>query len=160
MHRTHETQEGWPKCECFTPSLKGEQEYPWEGIGRQSLEQRQKEHPFRAYPTCGLYIYSHPIRQDGWSKEVQADRHWMYSSPERLSQNTENTEANASSKPLNWEQDPCWRNQRKNWKAWRGSRPHMNNNAKQPELPETKPLPKDYTWTDLGLQPHRLQWIA
>jgi len=26
-HRTHETQ-GWPKCRCFTPSLKGEQEYP------------------------------------------------------------------------------------------------------------------------------------
>jgi len=31
MHRTHETQEGWPKCEWSTPSLKGEQEYPWEG---------------------------------------------------------------------------------------------------------------------------------
>jgi len=51
--------------QCFTPSLKGEQEYPWEGIGRQSLEQRQKEHPFRACPTCDPYIYSHPIRQDG-----------------------------------------------------------------------------------------------
>jgi len=24
----------------------------------------------------------------------------------------------------------------------------MNNNAKQPELPGTKPLPKYYTWTD------------
>jgi len=30
-------------------------------------------------------------------------------------------------------------------------RPHMYNNAKQPELPGTKPLPKDYTWTDPGL---------
>jgi len=37
-------------------------EYPWEEIGRQSLEQRQKEHPFRACPTCDPYIYSHPIR--------------------------------------------------------------------------------------------------
>jgi len=27
----------------------------------------------------------------------------------------------------------------------------MNNNANQPELPGTKPLPKDYTWTDPGL---------
>jgi len=39
-------------------------------------------------------------------------------------------------------------------RAWRGLRPHMNNNAKQPELPGTKPLPKDYTWTDPGLQLH------
>jgi len=72
-----ETQEGWPKCECFTPSLKGKQEYPWEGIGRQSVEQRLKEHPFRACPTCGPYIYSHQSRRDGWSKEVQVDRNWM-----------------------------------------------------------------------------------
>jgi len=50
MHRTHETQEGCPKCECFTPSFKGEQENPCEGIGRKSLEQRQKEHPFRTCP--------------------------------------------------------------------------------------------------------------
>jgi len=28
---------------------------------------------------------------------------------------------------------------------------HINNNANQPELPGTKPLPKDYTWTDPGL---------
>jgi len=41
-----------------------------------------------------------------------------------------------------------------NKKAWRFSRPHMYNNAKQPELPGTKPLPKDYTWTDPGLCPH------
>jgi len=27
----------------------------------------------------------------------------------------------------------------------------MYNNAKQPELPGTKPLPKDYTWADPGL---------
>jgi len=27
----------------------------------------------------------------------------------------------------------------------------MNNNAKQQEFPGTKPLPKDYTWTDPGL---------
>jgi len=40
-------------------------------------------------------------------------------------------------------------------RAWRGLRPHMNNNANQPELPGTKPLPKDCTWTDPGLQPHR-----
>jgi len=40
-------------------------------------------------------------------------------------------------------------------RACRGLRPHMNNNANQPELPGTKPLPKDYTWTDSGLQPHR-----
>jgi len=40
-------------------------------------------------------------------------------------------------------------------RAWRGWRPLMNNNAKQPELPGTKPLPKDYTWTDPGLWPHR-----
>jgi len=40
-------------------------------------------------------------------------------------------------------------------RAWRGSRPHMYNNAKQPELPGTKPLPKDYKWTDPGLWPHR-----
>jgi len=40
-------------------------------------------------------------------------------------------------------------------RAWKGSRPLMNNNAKQPELPGTKPLPKDYTWTDPGLWPHR-----
>jgi len=33
-----------------------EQETPWQGIGRQSLEQRLKEHPFRACPTCGPYI--------------------------------------------------------------------------------------------------------
>jgi len=68
---------GPPKCECFTPSLKGEKEYPWEAIGRQSLEQRPKEHTFRACPICGPYIYSHPIRQDGWSKEAQADRNQM-----------------------------------------------------------------------------------
>jgi len=30
-------------------------------------------------------------------------------------------------------------------RAWRGSRPLMNNNSKQLELPGTKPLPKDYT---------------
>jgi len=36
-------------------------------------------------------------------------------------------------------------------KKSKGSRPHMNNNANQPELPGTKPLPKDYTWTDPGL---------
>jgi len=29
-----------------------------------------------------------------------------------------------------------------------------NNNANKPELPETKPLSKDYTWTDPGLQLH------
>jgi len=29
--------------------------------------------------------------------------------------------------------------------------PHMYNNVKQPELPGTKPLPIDYTWTDPGL---------
>jgi len=32
---------------------------------------------------------------------------------------------------------------------------YMNNNANQPELPGTKPLTKDYTWTDPGLQLHR-----
>ena len=28
----------------------------------------------------------------------------------------------------------------------------MNNNAKQLELPGTKPIPKDYTWTDPGFK--------
>jgi len=37
----------------------------WKGIGRQSLEQRLKERPFRACPTCGPYIYSHQTRKDG-----------------------------------------------------------------------------------------------
>jgi len=32
---------------------------------------------FRAFPTCGPYIYSYPIRQDGCSKEVQADSNRM-----------------------------------------------------------------------------------
>jgi len=36
-----------------------------QGIERQRLKQTQKEHPFRACPTCVPYIYSHPIRQDG-----------------------------------------------------------------------------------------------
>jgi len=74
---TNETQDGWSKCECFTPSLNEEKEYPWQGRERQRLKQRLKEHPFRACPTCGPYIYSHPIRQDGWSKEVQTDRSRM-----------------------------------------------------------------------------------
>jgi len=68
-------------------------------IFRQRLKQRQKEHPFRACPTCGPYIYNHPIGQD--SGEVQADGSRMWISPERHSQNAANTEANASSKPLN-----------------------------------------------------------
>jgi len=39
--------------------------HPWQGRERQRLKQRLKEHPFRACPICGPYIYSHPIRQDG-----------------------------------------------------------------------------------------------
>jgi len=38
---------------------------PLEGDREANLEQRQKERPFRACPTCGPYIYNHPIRQDG-----------------------------------------------------------------------------------------------
>jgi len=34
-------------------------------------------------------------------------------------------------------------------KELKGLEPHKNNNTNQPELPWTKPLPKDYTWTDL-----------
>jgi len=45
-----------------------------------------------------------------------------------------------------------WRNQRKDWKSWRGLRPHKNNNINQLEVPGTKPLTKDYTWTHPGLQ--------
>jgi len=44
------------KMECFTPSLNEEKEYPWQGMDRQRLKQRLKEHPFRACPTCGPYI--------------------------------------------------------------------------------------------------------
>jgi len=32
--------------------------------------------------------------------------------------------------------------------------PRKNNNVNQPELPGTKPLPKEYTWTDPSLQLH------
>jgi len=39
----------------------------------------------------------------------------------------------------------------KELESLRGSRPYMNNNAKEPELPGTKPLSKGYTWTDPGL---------
>jgi len=46
----------------FKVILHKKDEYPWEGIGRQRLEQRLKEHPFRAYPTYGPYIYSHKTR--------------------------------------------------------------------------------------------------
>jgi len=64
-------------------------------------------------------------------------------SPERHSQLMSSTEANASSKPLNWEQEPPLEELEK---VWRGLQPHRNNNANQPELPGTKPLPKNCTW--------------
>jgi len=153
MHRTHETQEGWPKCECFTPSLKGEQEYPWEWIGSQSLEQRQKEHPFRTYLTFDPYNTATKLDKmdkvktcrptgTGWRsllketariwqihRRMTAVNHWTENGTpvEGIRERTEG--------------------------AWRGLGPHMNNNAHQPELPGTKP--KDYSWTDPGLQLHR-----
>jgi len=62
MHRTHETQEMTKMQILHSFFLKWEQKYPWEGIERQSLEQRLKEHPFRACPIYGPYIYSHQTR--------------------------------------------------------------------------------------------------
>jgi len=53
------------KMQMLHPFFKGEQEYTEEGIGKQSLEQRLKECPFRACPTCGPYIYSYQTRWDG-----------------------------------------------------------------------------------------------
>jgi len=38
--------------------------------------------------------------------------------------------------------------------------PHKNSSANQPELPGTKPLPKDYIWTDPWLQLHMQQRMA
>jgi hypothetical protein len=54
-----------------------------------------------------------------------------------------NTESDAHSHPLDWEQGPQWTSWGKDWRRWRGLQPHRkNNNIKQPdppELPGTKP---------------------
>jgi len=156
MHRTHETQERWPICGCFTPSsLKGEQEYPWEGIGKQSLEQRQKEHPFRACPTVAhTYTATKLDKMDEAKKCRQTG-----TGCKSLLRDTARIHQIHRQMPAanHWTENrtPVEGIRERTERFWRGLRPHMNNNAKQPELPGTKPLPKDYTWTDPGLQPHR-----
>lgn len=42
----------------------------------------------------------------------------------------------------------------KDWRSWRSVQPYRkNNNINQPELPESKPSTKEYTWRDPWLQP-------
>jgi len=38
---------------------------PLAGNREAKIKTETEKHPFRACPTCGPYIYSHPIRQDG-----------------------------------------------------------------------------------------------
>jgi len=155
MHRTHKTQEELPKCECFTPSLKGEQEYPWQGMGRQSLEQRLKEHPFRACPTLARTYTATKLGKMNEAKKCRLTGTGCRS----LLRDTARIQQIHRRMPAanHWTEigTPVEGIRGRTGRAWRGSRPHMNNNANQPELPGTKPQPKDYTWTDSGLWPHR-----
>jgi hypothetical protein len=75
IHRPHEAQEeGRPKCECLSPSLKGEK-HSWEEIQRQSVEQRLKERQSRDCPTWESipYTVTKPRHYCG-CQQVLADR--------------------------------------------------------------------------------------
>jgi hypothetical protein len=67
-------EEGRPKCECFSPSLKGEK-HSWEEIQRQSVEQRLKERQSRDCPTWESipYTVTKPRHYCG-CQQVLADR--------------------------------------------------------------------------------------
>jgi len=145
MHRTHETQEGWPKCECFTPSLKGKHEYPWQGIGRQSLKQsRRNTHSEPAPHVAHTYTATQLDKMDEAKKcrltgtgcrSLLRDTariqqiHRRIPAPNHWTENGTSVEGTLD----------------RTERVWRGLRPCVNNNASQAKLPGTKPLPKDYT---------------
>jgi len=154
MHRTHETQEGWPKCGCFTP-LKGEQEYSWQGIGKQSLEQsRRNTHSEPAPHVAHTYTDTKLDKMDEAKKCRLTGT--GYRSLLRYTIRIQQIHRRMPA-AIHWTENGTLVEgiRGRTGRAWRGLRPHVNINANQPELPGTKPLPKDYTWTDPGLQPHR-----
>jgi len=155
MPRTNEIQDGWSKCECFTPSLKGEQEYPWQGRERQRLNRDWRNtHSEPAPHVAHTYTATQLDKMDEAKKcrPTGAECRSLLRDTARIQQIQRRMPA-----ANHWTENrtPVEGIRERTGRAWRGSRPQKYNNAKQPEFPGTKPLPKYYTWTDPGLWPHR-----
>jgi len=133
-------------------------------IQGQRVEQRLKERPSRDCPTWGSIPYSATkprhllIPRSAWWQGSGVDVFWeALSEPYQYRYGClQPTIAPSMGTPME--------ELGGDWRRWKSLQPHRkNNNINQPappELPQTKPPTKEYTWRDPWLQLHMWQRLA